>query len=151
MRVIWVMLFAVLVSRQDVAAQKVSKERLNKIVSDFAKDGFSLENMYAPDFSSPHPNLSSRYIPCYQGKTVIVAAVMGFKPASLLFKVMLKGKEAPRTHELENISTNGENYRALKFGPKYTTANKNCVNIVLYDKAAIDKPIYTLVFTKANK
>ncbi len=155
MRTICVMLIAVMITGFQVHAQKVSKERLNKIINDFAKDGYTLESTYTPDFSSPHPNTPSRFIPCYTGKNVIVAIVMGFKPSSLLFKVMLKGKEVPKAHELENLTTNGESlfydYRALKFGPKYVASSSNCINVICYDKSAMDKPVYTLVFTKANK
>ena len=136
-------------------AQKVPQERLNKLISDYTRDGFTLESTFSPDFSQPHPNAASRFIPCYPGKTVIIAAVMAFKPGSLQFKVVLNGKEAPKTHELENLSTKGESiyydYRALKFGPKYVSSHKNCINIVLFDKAAPDRPVYTLVFTKLNK
>jgi hypothetical protein len=136
-------------------AQKIPQERLNKIINDYTKDGFTLESTFAPDFAQPHPNASSRYIPCYPGKNVIIAAVMAFKPGSLQFNVQLNGKEVPKTHELENLSTKGESvyydYRALKFGPKYVSSHKNCINIVLFDKAAPDKPVYTLVFTKPNK
>ena len=120
MRTLCVMLLVTLITGFHADAQKVSQPRLNKIISDFARDGYTLENTYAPDFSLPHPNTPSRYIPCYPGKNVIVAAVMAFKPGNLLFKVLLKGKEAPKTHELENLSTIGKGifyaYRALKFG-----------------------------------
>ena len=149
------LLFVTLIAGFRADAQKVFQAKLNKIISDFDRDGYTLENTYAPDFSSPHPNMSSRYIPCYPGKNVIVAAVMAFKPGNLLFKVILNGKEAPKTHEIENLSTSGESvfydYRALKFGPKYVASSQKCINILLYDKSAVDKPVYTLVFTKLNK
>ena len=155
MRAVWLMLIAVVLTASPVCGQKVAPEKLDKIVKDFAKDGFTLEHTYAPDFTAKNPNTISRFVPCYTGKTVMVVAVMAFKPQSLLFKVILGGKEAPKTHELENLSTGGESlyydYRALKFGPKYVAKNLNCLNIVLYDKAGVDKPVYTLLFTKANK
>lgn len=155
MRTICVLFIALLIPFFQVHAQKVSMERLNKLINDYAKDGYKLESSYYPDFSSPHPNTPSRFIPCYTGKEVFVVVVMGFKPANYLFKVMLKGKEVPKTHELQNLSTNGENifydYRALKFGPMYVASSSNCINVICYDKSAMDKPVYTLVFTKPVK
>jgi hypothetical protein len=148
------LLLVTLIACAHCNAQKVSPQKLNKIISDFARDGYKLENKFEPDFSKPNPNPLSRFIPCYQGKNVIVVAVMAFKPGSLLFKVVLKGKEAPKTHELENLSTNEESvyydYRALKFPTKFPQ-DPNCINIMLYDRSGATKPVYTLIFTKPNK
>lgn len=155
MRFACLLFVAVLYTCSQAAAQKVPKERIDKIVKDFAHDGYVLEHTYEPNFGVKNPNTLSRFVPCYPGKSVIIAAVMGFKPKDFYFKVMLNGKEAPKTHDIENLNpSSGElyyDYRALKFGPKFVSANQNCLNIMAYDKAFTDKPVYTLIFTKANK
>ncbi len=149
------LLFVVLFACSHAKAQKVPQERLDKIVKDFARDGYVLEHTYAPNFGVKNPNTLSRFVPCYTGKSVIIAAVMAFKPKDFYFKVLLNSKEAPKTHELENLNPgSGElyyDYRALKFGPKFVSTNQSCLNIMVYDKAATDKPVYTLIFTKSNK
>ncbi len=136
-------------------AQQIPQEKLNKIINDFGKDGYTLDKSFAPNFSAKNPNTPSRFVPCYTGKMVIVAAVMAFRPGDLQFKVMLNGKEAPKTHELENLSQKGDplyyDYRAMKFSPKSVSSSPNCLNIQLYDRSAPDRPVYTLIFTKSYK
>lgn len=155
MRAVCSTLITILLLGFHAQAQTVPQPSLDKIIKDFAKDGFKLESTFAPDFTKKNPNTLSRFVPCYTGKIVMVAAVMAFKPQNLLFKVVLNGKEAPKTHEPENLGATGEtlyyDYRALKFNAKYVSTNQNCLNIILYDKATIDKPVYTLVFTKLAK
>ncbi|MCW3123067.1 MAG: hypothetical protein JWQ38_2559 [Flavipsychrobacter sp.] len=155
MRVLCLMFIACLLTSFHAGAQKVAQPRLDKIVRDFAKDGYTLEHTYEPNFNVKNPNTLSRFVPCYTNKSVIIVAVMAFRPADFFFKVMLNGKEAPKTHELENLGTNGEilfyDYRALKFGVRFVSTNQSCMNIMAYDKKATDRPVYTLVFSKVNK
>ena len=133
------------------SAQQVPQAALDAFVKSSNENGFQLEKTMLPNFNRAHPNEMFRYIPCFNGKIIMVDIVMAKKPTDLQFKAYINNKvtlakEAP--FELTFAGTKlYVTYLTIDMRG-VTSSSDQCLNLIAYDGDAIDMPVYIYCFSR---
>ncbi len=133
-------------------AQTVPDNILNRVIKLYADKGMKLEKSFLPDFKRAHPTNLMNYNVCYPGKKIVIATVTAKKPSDWFFKVSYGNQVAPKTHQLNEETIDGNQYCfdwiMTGFPASFSDASEYCLTIIAYDKNNIDLPVYMYIFSK---
>jgi hypothetical protein len=132
-------------------AQQVPDKILNMLIKTYENKGMKLERSFLPDFKRVHPSNMMYNANCYPGKKIVVATILAGKPSDWYFKVSYGSQVAPKTHNLGQETLDGKPYWIdwilTGFPTSFSDPSQYCLNIVAYDKNAIDLPVYMYIFS----
>ncbi len=135
-------------------AQIVPETALENIVKSYTSRGMKLEKTYYPDFEKEHPNNANLLTPCYPGKKLVIATVVGSEPEDWYFKAGYRNQLSPRSSTLTEKKIDGvtywTDYMIASFPPALNDQSDECQVVNAYDKKNMDLPVYIMLFTSAE-